>query len=267
MDASIRASLKGVIFDVDGTLAETEDIHLAAFNEVFKRWGLDWHWDRALYMDLLKVGGSRERISYFAEHYRPEGAERVRAPCDLQQMHQEKTAVYADMVQGGKVSLRPGVERLISELFAAGLKVGIATTTNITPLEALFRGTLGLNMLARFDSIAAGDMVRHKKPAPDLFLLALEKMDLKAHECLAMEDSRVGLEAATGAGLKTVITVNSYTRHMKFPGALAVLSDLGEPGSPYKLLDGESGKENLQRRTSHVSVKTLSRWHGLVYQD
>lgn len=250
--------LKAIIFDVDGTLAETEEAHRHAFNEMFAQWGLAWHWDRALYHKLLDVGGSKERIMHYALSMKPEGFEVVQDNMpNLVKMHQQKTEIYSQKVSSGQVSLRPGVGRLIEECLSAGVKLGIATTTNLAPLQALFSGTLGLDVLAYFEGIAAGDMAQNKKPAPDLYLMALEQLGLPAKSCIAIEDSRNGLEAAIQAGLLTFITVNDYTCDQSFPEALAVLSDLGEPDKHFQPIAGQA------KQSGFVSLDLARSWHKI----
>ncbi len=249
-------SLAALIFDVDGTLAETEEAHRAAFNQAFAEWGLDWHWDRALYARLLDVTGGKERLRHFRDDWPSEpGAERLASEEAVVALHRRKTDIYITMISSGAVPLRPGVRRLMEEARAEGLRLAIATTTNIGPLEALLEGTLGPNALAGFDAIAAGDMVANKKPAPDVYRLALRELGLEAGSCLALEDSRNGLLAARGAGLGCLITVSAYSEGQDFTGALAVISDLGEPDAPFEPLTG------LAEAPGVVDVPLLRRWH------
>ena len=244
--------LKALIFDIDGTFALTEEAHREAFNETFQDWGLDWHWDQPLYKELLLVGGSKERIRHYAAAYSPEGVDVVADDNTVMQMYKQKTQTYTDKVSSGQVQLRPGIERLIQEAKSSGLALGIATTTNLQPLKALFQGTLGLDALKDFRAVAAGDMAAHKKPAPDLYLLALKQLGLGASDCLALEDSRNGLLSADAAGIATVITVNDYSKGQDFTEAVAVISDLGEPETCFHSLRGEE--------RGHVTVELLSQW-------
>ncbi len=253
MEQSLK--LKALIFDIDGTFALTEEAHRAAFNETFQDWGLDWHWDGKLYKELLLVGGSRERIRHYAAVYRPEGAEIVTDDENVMKMYRQKTEIYTGKVSSGQVGLRPGVGRLVQEAMSAGLALGIATTTNMEPLKALFRGTLGLDALKDFGAVAAGDMAAHKKPAPDLYLLALEQLALGAGSCLALEDSRNGLLSADAAGIATVITLNDYSAGQDFTEAVAVISDLGEPGADFRSLRGDRVHQG------YVTAGLLAQWH------
>jgi len=241
--------LKALLFDVDGTLADTErDGHRPAFNAAFREFGLDWHWDAPLYGQLLAVTGGKERMRHYVERFRPDYVR----PADFDDLvvalHQAKTRHYTRMLGEGGIPLRPGVKRLLVEARAAGLVLGVATTTTPDNVTALLRHSLAEDGADWFEVIAAGDIVPAKKPAPDIYVWAMSQLGLSAHECVAFEDSRNGIRASLGAGLRTVITVNDYTREDDFTGALAVLSDLGEPGAPYRRLDrAEAGVLDLAR--------------------
>ena len=238
--------LKALIFDVDGTLADTErDGHRVAFNRAFAEAKLDWSWDVETYGILLKVTGGKERIRYFIKKFQPV----FDVPADLdgfiRKLHQSKTRHYVALLQSGAIPLRPGVERLLNEARSAGLRLGIATTTTPENVTTLLAATLGPESIDWFDVIAAGDVVPGKKPAPDIFLYALREMHLSAAECLAFEDSENGLLSSMQAGLKTIVTVNGYTRNDKFDGAAIVLDQLGEPGSAFKVIAGNAGDARL----------------------
>lgn len=241
--------LKALLFDVDGTLADTErDGHRPAFNAAFKEYGLDWDWDIALYGKLLAVTGGKERMKYYVENFRPDYQKPANFDALVAELHKAKTRHYTRMLAEGGIPLRPGVRRLLEEARAAGLILGVATTTTPENVTALLKHSLADDGADWFAVIAAGDIVPAKKPAPDIYLWALEKLGLSADECLAFEDSRNGIRASQGAGLKTIVTVNDYTRDDDFSGAVAILSDLGEPDAPYTRLDRtESGVVDLAR--------------------
>ncbi len=231
--------LKALIFDVDGTLSDTErDGHRPAFNLAFAEAGLDWHWDVALYGELLAVTGGKERMQFYVERYRPD----YQPPADFAELvarlHAAKTRHYTALLARGEIPLRPGVERLLREARRRGMRLAIATTTTPANVTALLEHALSADAVGWFEVIAAGDVVPAKKPAPDIYHYALAQMGLPPGDCLAFEDSENGLRAARGAGLKTVITVNDYTGEHDFTGAVLVLDHLGDPGQPFTRQSG-----------------------------
>jgi HAD superfamily hydrolase (TIGR01509 family) len=231
--------LKAIIFDVDGTLAETErDGHRVAFNRAFAESGLDWEWDIPLYGELLQVTGGKERMLHFAEGYR-----NLQPDADLQErirtLHWRKTEIFTEMMRSGIIPFRPGVLRLIREAKGAGLLLAIATTTTEENLTALFASPLADGVgLDWFDVVGAGDVVPKKKPDPGIYLYALERLRIDPSEAVAIEDSGNGLRASTGAGIRTVITVNDYTQGEDYTEAELVLSSMGEPGQGARVLGG-----------------------------
>lgn len=246
------SNLKALLFDVDGTLADTEcDGHRVAFNQAFDEAGLNWHWNQSLYGELLEVTGGKERIQYFIEHYhttllKPENIAKFVA-----KLHKRKTHFYLELLQKGEIPLRTGVKRLLQEARAAYLRLAIVTTTTPENVTYLLTSTLGEDAPSWFECIAAGDIVPKKKPAPDIYQYALAKMHLKPEECLAFEDSENGLQSALGAGLRTIVTVNDYTKQQDFSGALLVVDQLGELELPCKVLQGNLGEHN------YVSMEAL----------
>lgn len=224
--------LQALIFDVDGTLADTERAHRAAFNHAFAEAGLDWHWDEPLYTRLLDVSGGKERILHYWKTIRG-GVLDVSGSGvadTVQRLHDLKTAAYEAMVNSGAVSLRPGVLELIGQARAQGMGVAIATTTSPVNIAALLRRGMGADWRLNFSVIADASTAPVKKPHPQVYLQALDAMNLPAAACLAFEDSSNGLRAATGAGLATIVTPTRFTRDHDFSGALRVLDDLAGVG-------------------------------------
>ena len=249
------AELAALLFDVDGTLADTERHgHRGAFNRAFADAGLEWEWDDSLYGELLAVTGGKERILHYMRQI---GEEKGVSPDELDEfvarLHAAKNAHYKRLLAEGGIPLRPGIERLLNEAREAGLRLAIATTTTADNVSALLHQTLGPEAESWFEVIGAGDVVPAKKPAPDIYRYVMGKMGLSPQVCVALEDSRHGLQAAIGTGLKTVVTVNDYTRHDDFPGAALVIDQVGEPERPFTVLSGSAGK------ATHLDLALLGR--------
>ncbi|RME17178.1 MAG: HAD family hydrolase [Alphaproteobacteria bacterium] len=217
-------TLQALIFDVDGTLAETEEAHRAAFNRTFAAHDLGWHWSMEDYRWLLKTTGGKERMRAWQETL-PPGARRL-SDDEIAALHKEKTAIYGEILAAGDLALRPGVAELVAVARDAGLRLAIATTTNIPNVAALTRCCWQAEPEEIFDVVAAGDEVRAKKPAPDVFALALDRLSLSPGGCIAFEDSRNGLLSARGAGLATVVTPSIYTDDQDFSEAALVRPSL-----------------------------------------
>ena len=231
-------SIVALIFDLDGTMADTEEAHRTAFNLAFARVRLGWKWNRTEYRELLKTAGGKERLATYVATLSMSSAERKRVSELIPKIHAEKTRFYSSVVKDGAVPLRDGVARLLDEALTAGCRLAIASTTTAVNVDALLQSTLGTRGLAMFSVIACGDQVRAKKPAPDIYQLALTRLGLSADQAVAIEDSFNGLRAAVTAGLWTVVTPNFWTEGSDFAQAGLVLPRLGDPSHP---LEGEPG--------------------------
>ena len=231
-DRGCALSLEAIIFDVDGTLADTEDIHRAAFNEAFRDHGLDWHWTRHHYAELLRTTGGKERIATYVSSLALPDSERARLLGVIPQLHRHKTLIYTRRVKAGNVALREGVVRLLEEAQAAKVRLAIATTTSFDNIATLLDSTLGPSALDRFAVIGAADQVSRKKPAPDVYRLVLQQLKTGAEHCVAIEDSANGLASAKAAGLFTIVTPSYWTRDEDFSEADLVLPTLGSPETP-----------------------------------
>ena len=228
-------TIKAIIFDVDGTLADTEDGHRKSFNKAFAENGLGWNWDVALYDKLLKVTGGKERIKYFVESFltgftKPEDFEEF-----VKHLHKVKTAHYTTMLREGHIPLRPGIRQLIADARNSGIRLAIATTTSPENVATLLQQGLGVDSESWFEAIGCGDIVPHKKPAPDIYFWVLRKMGLPAADCIALEDSENGLRSSLAAGIKTFVILNRYTRNQNFDGAAGVFDDLNDLSNFYRV--------------------------------
>ncbi|MCK5639539.1 MAG: HAD family hydrolase [Gammaproteobacteria bacterium] len=251
------AELAALLFDVDGTLADTErDGHRVAFNRAFAEANLDWDWSEDLYGKLLAVTGGKERIRYYLDNFnmefqRPEGLDDFIAG-----LHAAKTRQYTEMLSQGIIPLRPGVKRLIEEARSAGLRLAVVTTTTPANVQALLEHALHPEAMSWFEVIAAGDIVPAKKPAPDIYVWAMEQMNLSPEQCIAFEDSHNGIRSSLGADLTTIISVNGYTRDENFDGAALVVDHWGEPGSPFTVLQGNAHDANC------LDLALVKKLHG-----
>ncbi len=218
--------LRALLFDVDGTLAETErDGHRAAFNQAFSDYRLPWHWSERLYGSLLRITGGRERIAHFAGEYDPAWLERADAAALIAAIHHRKNQHYQELLRNGGIALRKGVRPLLAQARAAGLQLGIVTTTSRDNLEGLLAATLDVEARAAFRVCIAGEDVARKKPDSECYELALAALGLRPEQALAVEDSRNGLLAAQGASLRALIVRSFYFADEDFQGALSVVDD------------------------------------------
>ena len=225
--------LKALVFDVDGTLADTEEAHRAAFNAAFTDAGLAWHWSVPTYARLLDVAGGRERIRHFWQAADPAAARAPGADAVVDMLHARKTRHYAHLA--GQVALRPGIRRLVREARAARLPLAIASTTTPDNIDALLRAPFGRNWRALFAAVCDAGTTAVKKPAPDVYLAALAVLGLPGADCLAFEDSANGLRAACAAGIPALVTPTAWTRGQDFSSALLCLDHLGDPADPVDL--------------------------------
>jgi HAD superfamily hydrolase (TIGR01509 family) len=249
-------TLSALLFDVDGTLADTEETHRQAFNAAFLEFGLPYEWGPDRYEVLLNISGGKERLAHFFEGLPASSEERSRLLANVSGLHRVKTERYAELVASGGSPLRPGVKRLIEEALAAGIRVGIASTTTSANVAALLDAELGSNAHKRFAVIACGDVVPAKKPAPDIYRLALSTLGLGPANAVAFEDSANGLAAAKAAGLFTVVTPTRWTALQDFGEADLTLPNLGDPAMPLDAVSsGRAGGPFL-------TLEALARLHA-----
>lgn len=226
--------MSALVFDCDGVLADTERYgHLPSFNQTFREFGLPLEWSEEEYGRKLLIGGGKERMSseltpgFVRANGLPTDPDALAA--EVAKWHKRKTQLYTEMVAAGQLPPRPGIRRIISDAQDHGWKLAVASTSAEASVRAILEYAVGKERAERFDVFLAGDCVPKKKPAPDIYLLALEKLGVDPSEVLVVEDSRNGLEAAHAAGLRCLVTVNGYTEKEDFTEAILVVSSLGDP--------------------------------------
>lgn len=255
-------SLNAVIFDVDGTLAETERHgHRVAYNEAFEELGADWEWNEAFYGDLLNVDGGVERLDHYLRTYHPEFAPSEGLGPFVSAVHRRKNAHYHALLGSGQVPLRPGVRRVITECHAAGLRLAIASSSLRANVHALITQMLDPAAEDWFDAIVTGDDIACKKPSPEAYHRVLERLDLAPTQCIALEDSQNGCRAAVSAGVPTLVTTSSYTSRHAFEGAILVADSLGDPTTPWRVARGDTGG------ATYLDIPGLRRLHAEALAD
>ena len=228
---------KALIFDCDGVLADTErDGHLVAFNQMWREQGINWQWSLEQYAQKVKIGGGKERMfslgkdeDFRAVYLVPESES---AWWNIVMgWHKRKTEIYKQAIASGAIPGRPGVKRLAQEALRNGWLLAVCSTSAIASVEAVLCHVMGVELASQFAGVFAGDMVKAKKPAPDVYNLAVEKLNLDPANCVVVEDTRNGLLAATAARMTCIVTYNELTKDEDFSEAALVLSDFGEPGN------------------------------------
>jgi HAD superfamily hydrolase (TIGR01509 family) len=250
------AGLKALLWDVDGTLAETErDGHRLAFNQAFAACGLAWRWDVARYGELLQVTGGRERLLRDMASHADAPAGQPEREALAQRLHALKNALYHELVKDGQIALRAGVKELMGECRDAGVAMAIVTTTSRSNVAALLQAQLGAGWPTRFKAVVCGEDVARKKPDPEAYLRALALLGHEAHAVLAIEDSPAGLAAARAAGVAVIITRSSYYAAAGFEGALAVGPGLQQSTGWQPAVRGPASE------TARIRLAALSHWH------
>lgn len=224
--------LQALLFDLDGTLVDTEELHRQSFNQAFLDFELRWDWSPDVYTELLAVSGGRDRIQAYIARATPSAAERARLQSIVHLIHREKTRIYGEIVRSNVVRLRAGVARLIGEARQAGLKIGIAATSASANVQSLVSALFGPDSYTTIGPIVCVDEVNRPKPAPDLYEMLLKMLGFPASACVAFEDSANGLMAAKAAGLFTIVTPTRWTQMQDLSVADVLIPTLGDPGEP-----------------------------------
>ena len=246
------SNIKAVFFDQDGVIIDTErDGHRVSFNMTFKEFGFTDEWDVEYYHELLQIAGGKERMKH---HWKTRGFSKPLTEEEIdnlvKEMHKRKTALFVELIETGKLPLRPGIHRFMKEAMEAGLMVAVCTTSNEKAAKAVTEQVLSD---IKFELVLAGDVVKNKKPDPEIYNLALSKLGLSPDEAFVVEDSKNGVKASKAAGLKTIVTTNHYTEKEDLDAGDVIVSCLGDA-------DGEKGelrKGNIKDFDGVVHVRQL----------
>jgi len=237
--------LSAVLFDVDGTISETEDFHRKSFNEAFKEFNLDWFWDEAIYKELINIGDGKERIEYYIKRAWPEMLEYKNLTKYINSIHKVKNEIFKDFIMDCDIKFRPGVVRLINELRENNVRIAIVSSTTQDDLFTLFKNGLNMDPNTTFDLIAHGDCTEKKRPSPEIYEWILEKLRIAPQSCVAIEDSLRGLRSAVNANINVLVTPSIYTKNEDFKEANIVVSSLGEYDEPFNVIKGKTHGNKL----------------------
>ena len=241
--------LENIIFDIDGTIADTEDIHRQAFNKAFSEYNLNWHWSREKYHELLFISGGKERIRKCLTEDNTINIDNN----FIKELHKCKSEYYRSMLISADIKLRPGIKRLITEAKNLNIKLGIATNSSGANLTTLIKKNLDTQPEQLFNTIVTSDIALEKKPSPEIYHRALLNLNLSAENCVAIEDTANGNISALTAGLRTIITTHAYTRDNDFNGSSLVLNNLGEPDSAFSV------NKNFDCKNTYVDIELLNK--------
>jgi len=247
--------MRALIFDCDGVLADTErDGHLVAFNQMWRESGVNWQWTLDQYAEKLKIGGGKERIASLGRDADFRAAYNVPVSDDawlatVAQWHKRKSDLFQQLVMSGALPGRPGVKRLAQEAREKGWTLAVCSTSAVASVQAVLQSVMGEELAASFAGVFAGDIVKAKKPAPDIYDYAVEKLGLSPGDCVVIEDSRNGLLAATAAHMACVITTNGLTEREDFSEAALVVDSLGDPDQPARVMANRSAARPAQMVT------------------
>ncbi len=249
--------IKAVFFDQDGVIIDTErDGHRVSFNMTFMEFGFADEWSVDYYHELLQIAGGKERMKH---HWQTKGFSKPLTEQEIDklvpEMHKRKTALFVELIETGKLPLRPGVHRFMKEAMEAGLKIAVCTTSNEQAAKAITEKILSD---IRFDLVLAGDVVSKKKPDPEIYNLALSKLGLKPGECFVVEDSKNGVIAAKAAGMQVVVTTNGYTEKEDVGAGDVIVTCLGDPAGE----QGQMRKGNIAGFNGVVHVKQVMELFG-----
>jgi HAD superfamily hydrolase (TIGR01509 family) len=240
--------LQALLFDCDGVLAETErDGHRVAYNSAMKELGIPSEWSEQEYSELVLVSGGKERLNYYFRKYPKKFPSHVFTRELIQEIYSKKTEIFKNMIKEGILPTRSGIARILDEAHKKGVLLFVCSTSHKESVSTLLHYNYGDYYLGLFTELFCGDIVLHKKPAPDIYNLVKEKYNLVPEYCFVVEDSRNGLLAAKGAGMFCIITQSFYTFKENFGEADIVVSCLGDPGGEEAVIIKDSGG-NIQKK-------------------
>ncbi|MFQ5622850.1 MAG: HAD hydrolase-like protein [Paracoccaceae bacterium] len=229
-------SLSALIFNAEGALAETEDVHRAAYNEAFREFGFSWVWSRSDHIGLRHVEDGAERIRTYARTTHPVFWAAFRDSGVFARIFRRKAALYSGMLADGAVALRPGVSRLIGEAMSEGIALAAVTPGTRADFRRLLTGQLGGDAAGWIGTVISSEDESSRGANP--YAAALEELGVAADAAIAFESSAHGTRRAAEAGLGVVATPGIYTSSERFDDAWLVLSDLGRPAEPFDILHG-----------------------------
>src|SRR5258707_3715685 len=246
--------IKSILWDVDGTLAETErDGYLKAFNHACEALGLPWRWSEPRYGELLAVAGGRERLLHDMQSQRPAPTHPQERQALAERVHHLKNELYARIVAAGELPLREGVRELLDDCERARVRLGIVTTTSRSNVEVLLKTHLGKDWESTFDTVVCAQEAPEKKTHPQAYLLALDTLKLRPHEAVAMEDAQAGIAAAQAAGVPVIVTRSHFFASVQSEGVLAAGPSLGRMAGWHSAAEA---------RATRLGLDQIIRWHA-----
>ncbi|KAJ0988420.1 hypothetical protein J5N97_006776 [Dioscorea zingiberensis] len=241
--AEAASPLHALIFDCDGVILESEHLHRQAYNDAFAHFSVrcpassseSLYWDSDFYDELQnRIGGGKPKMRwYFNENGWPSSSVFDSPPIEsadkeklIDVLQDWKTERYKEIIKSGVVKPRPGVLRLMDDVKGAGIKLAVCSAATKSSVILCLENLLGIERFQNLDCFLAGDDVKEKKPDPSIYLTASQKLNVLGKNCLVVEDSVIGLQAATGAGMPCIITYTSSTATQDFKDAIATYPDL-----------------------------------------
>lgn len=249
-------ALNAIIFDVDGTIAETDEIHRAAFNLSFRDKGLRWHWSHSVYARLSDAQSPHDKLLKFIAEFRADELDEFIRTGMFDAVIARANRHFIELIESGSVSLRAGVARLIKEARNARIKLALCTISPVNTFEVLLQNHFGLSALDIFDVVTTRETLPTAADALVAYKHTIERLGCTPNTCFAVENSEAGVRAARSAGLRVVATPGIYTSSGDFSQADVVISDLGHPAAPFQLIRGNAAMHNF------VSIDALQTWSG-----